>query len=41
MTAEFKRMQTTYGFTIVDANRTIDAVFTQLKRRIESVLEQA
>lgn len=41
ITAEFKRMQTTYDFTIVDANRTVEAVSTQLKRRIESVLEHA
>ena len=39
ITAEFKRMQTTYGFTIVDGNRSVEAMFSQLKKRIESVLE--
>jgi dTMP kinase len=41
ITAEFKRMQTTYGFTIVDGNRGVDAMFAQLKKRIETVLEKS
>ncbi|MBN2508000.1 MAG: dTMP kinase [Verrucomicrobia bacterium] len=38
LTTVFKRMQTTYGFTIVDGNRSVEAVFAQLKKRIESAL---
>lgn len=40
ITREFKRMQTTYGFTIVDGSRTVEATFVQLKRKIETVLEK-
>jgi dTMP kinase len=41
ITNEFKRMQTTYGFPIVDGDRDVDAMFGQLKKRIESVLEKS
>jgi dTMP kinase len=34
----FRRMQSTYGFTIVEANRPVEAVYEALKQRISSVL---
>ena len=39
MQAQFRRMQKTYGFTIVDANRPMEAVNEELKRKIGAVLE--
>ncbi len=38
LTEEFKHMQTTYRFTIVDGSRSVEATSAQLKRKIESVL---
>jgi len=34
----FKRLQTTYGFTIVDGNRSPDAINHELKKKIAEVL---
>jgi len=39
LTKEFKRMQTTYGFTIVDGSRSVEETSAQLKRKIDSVLK--
>ena len=39
MQAEFRRMQKTYGFTIVDANRSMEAVNEELKKQIRAVLD--
>jgi dTMP kinase len=38
VTAKFKELQATYGFTIVDGHRTPDEVSVELRKRIESVL---
>jgi dTMP kinase len=35
---QFQRMQTTYGFTIVDGHRPIDTVNMELRHKIEAVL---
>lgn len=40
MRAAFKRLQKTYNFTIVDANRSVDAVTKQLRKEIRSLLER-
>ncbi len=34
----FKRLQATYGFTIVDGNRSVDAINAELQRKISAVL---
>lgn len=36
--ARFKELQATYGFTIINGNRSADEVHTELRRRIASVL---
>jgi dTMP kinase len=36
--AQFKRIQSTYGFTIVDGHRSIDEITAELRRKIEIVL---
>jgi dTMP kinase len=35
---QFKRLQGTYGFTIVDGHRTVDEITSELKKKISSVL---
>jgi dTMP kinase len=35
---QFKRIQSTYGFTIVDANRNSDEISAELRAKIESIL---
>lgn len=35
---QFRRIQATYGFTIVDANRPIDEINAELRAEIESVM---
>lgn len=35
---QFKRIQSTYGFTIVDAHRSVDEIYEDLQKQIESVL---
>jgi dTMP kinase len=39
MHAAFKRLQKTYAFTIVDANRSVEAVTKQLRKEIRVLLE--
>jgi dTMP kinase len=38
MQTAFRRLQKTYGFTIVDANRSVDVVTAELRRKIGQVL---
>ncbi|HZV33420.1 MAG TPA: thymidylate kinase [Verrucomicrobiae bacterium] len=38
MAAEFKRLQSIYGFTIVDGNRTPDEINVELQRKIEALV---
>ncbi len=38
MEKTFRHMQTTYGFTIVDAMRTADAINAELRKKISAVL---
>ena len=35
---QFKRLQSTYGFTMVDAHRSIDEINHELRKKIEAVL---
>jgi dTMP kinase len=35
---QFRRLQQTYKFTILDGNRSPDAVTSELKKKIEAVL---
>lgn len=35
---EYQRLQSTYGFTIIDANRSPDEISEEMKRKIEAVL---
>jgi dTMP kinase len=35
---QFKRLQATYGFTIVDGHQSVDEINAELQRKIESVL---
>jgi len=37
---QFKRIQATYGFTIVDANRNPDEINEELRQRIEKMLRR-
>ena len=37
---QFKRIQSTYGFTIVDAHRSIEEINAELRKEIESVLRE-
>src|ERR1041385_9090182 len=39
MQGAFRRLQKTYGFTIVDGNRSVDAVTVELWEKIRGVLE--
>jgi dTMP kinase len=39
MQGAFRQLQKTYGFTIVDSNRPVDAVTGELRRKISRVLE--
>ncbi len=38
MQQAFRQMQSTYGFTIIDGNRSVDAVNTDLRKKIGVVL---
>ena len=38
MTEQFQRMQTTYGFRIIDGHRTVDQIYTELQNQIEALL---
>ncbi|MSU20664.1 MAG: thymidylate kinase [Pedosphaera sp.] len=37
---QFKRLQATYGFTIVDGHRSVDEINEELRKKIESVLTE-
>ncbi len=37
---QFKRIQATYGFTIVDGHRSVDAINEELRKKIESGLTE-
>lgn len=37
---QFKRLQATYGFTIVDGHRTVDEICEELRKQIQSVLAE-
>jgi dTMP kinase len=39
MQGAFRQLQKTYGFTIVNGNRSVDAVTTELRKKINRVLE--
>ena len=39
MQAAFRRLQKTYNFTIVDANRSVDSVTKQLRKEIRALLD--
>src|ERR1041385_1437081 len=39
MQAAFRQLQKSYGFTIVDANRSVEAVAQELRKKISAVLE--
>jgi dTMP kinase len=38
MYEQFQRMQTTYGFRIIDGHRSVDEIYAQLQQQIEAVL---
>lgn len=38
MQQTFRQLQATYGFTIVDGNRSVDAINTELRKKIAAVL---
>jgi dTMP kinase len=38
MQQTFRQLQTTYGFTIVDGNRSVEAINTELRKKIGAVL---
>jgi dTMP kinase len=39
MAAQFQRLQATYGFRMIDANRSIEEVYNELRRDIEEVMK--
>jgi dTMP kinase len=39
MAAQFQRLQTSYGFRMIDANRPIDDIFEELRRDIDEVMK--
>jgi len=41
MAEQFKRMQTTYGFRIVDGHRSVNEIYADLQTQIESVFEKS
>jgi dTMP kinase len=41
MAEQFKRMQTTYGFRIVDGHRSVNEIYADLQTQIEQVFEKA
>ena len=40
MEKQFKRLQATYGFTIVDAARSPDEINEELQKKIEAIIAQ-
>src|SRR5256714_8499557 len=41
MAEQFQRMQTSYGFTIVDGHRSVTEIYADLQKQIELVLNKA
>ncbi len=41
MAEQFKRMQTSYGFRIVDAHRSVNEIYADLQTQIERVFEKS
>jgi len=41
MAQQFQRMQTTYGFTIVDGHRSVEEIYAELQTQIELVVSKA
>ncbi len=41
MAEQFQRLQSNYGFTIIDGHRAANAIFAELQQRIEAVLAGA
>jgi len=39
MAAQFQRLQTSYGFRMIDANSSIDEVYNELRRDIDEVMK--
>jgi len=39
MAAQFQRLQASYGFRMIDANRSIDEVYNELRRDIDEVMK--
>jgi dTMP kinase len=39
--AEFDKMVDVYGFEVIDASRTIEEVFEDLRKKVESHLERS
>jgi dTMP kinase len=39
MASQFQRLQATYGFRMIDANRSIDEVYNELRRDIDEVMK--
>jgi thymidylate kinase len=39
MQTAFRRLQKTYGFNIVDANRSVDFVTKELRKKIRALLD--
>jgi len=39
MAQQFRRLQSMYGFSIVDGNRSADDINAELRGKIEAVLE--
>ena len=39
MQSAFRQLQKTYGFTIVDGMRSVDAINDELRKKIGAVLE--
>lgn len=37
---QFKRIQATYGFTIVDGHRSVEQISAELQKKVESVVEE-
>ncbi len=35
---QFRRLQATYGFTMVDGERSVDKIYTELQHKIDSIL---
>jgi thymidylate kinase len=40
MQITFHQLQKTYGFDIVDANRSVDSVTKELRKKISALLEK-